>query len=150
MVFLWHQFSGCQEEASRTCETVAFWLNNKRWRLTVNWCESWSQMNYGGDKMECWRNHWCLLISYHRLLLSRSIKCCSNCFGFDWVCESAIQHFLWSVTAISAHSIHPSGPHHLFSGIFNWAYGAWNNKFSLHCNLIATKCLQAFKQVVHV
>lgn len=58
------------------CETVAFGLNNKRWRLTVNWCESWSQMNYAGDKMERWRNQLCLWISYHSSLLSRSIKCC--------------------------------------------------------------------------
>lgn len=76
VVFLRRQFSDCQEEPSRKCETVAFWLNNNRWRLTVNWCESWSQMNYAGDKMERWRNHLCLLISYHSLLLSRFIKCC--------------------------------------------------------------------------
>lgn len=57
-------------------ETVAFCLKSTRRRLTVNWWESWSQMNYAGDKMERWRNHLCLWLSYHASLLSRFIKCC--------------------------------------------------------------------------
>lgn len=151
MVFLRHQFSVCQQELSRKGEAVAFCLNNNRWRLTVNWCQSWSQMNYAGDKMERWRNDLCLLISFHPLLLSPFIKCCHCALIVLGLIESVNLPFNMccdqSQRLCSEHPSIQTSPVVYWNLHLCWA---WNNKFSVHCDLIATECLQAFKRAFHI
>ena len=70
-------------------------------------------MNYAGDKMERWRNHLCLFISYHALLLSHFITCCRCALIVLGVMESVNLPFSISVITHShlcteLPSIHPN------------------------------------------